>query len=113
PVSASAISSTVTRKRTWRTMPRVAGLSVMMLVLPIPCRPSARMVARLRAMWLMVLLVWVTFSLAATGDLPRHGHRRRLPGDAADQLDAAAGAELLRWVQGGQGPDRRHGHRQR
>ena len=37
-----------------------------MLVLPIPCRPSARTVARLRAMWLIVLLIWVTLSLAAT-----------------------------------------------
>ena len=46
----SAISSTVTRNRTWRTMPRVAGLSVITLVLPIPCRPRARTVARLRAM---------------------------------------------------------------
>ena len=40
----------------------------MTLVLPMPCRPSARTVARLRAMWLIVLLTWVTFSLA--------GHQR-------------------------------------
>jgi hypothetical protein len=46
----SAISSTVTRKRTCRTMPRVAGLSAMTLVVPMPCRPRALMVARLRAM---------------------------------------------------------------
>src|SRR5262249_9824253 len=39
-VPPSATSSTVTRNRTWRTMPRVAGLSATMLVLPIPCRPS-------------------------------------------------------------------------
>jgi hypothetical protein len=46
----SATSSTVTRKRTWRTMPRVAGLSATTLVLPIPCRPRALTVARFRAM---------------------------------------------------------------
>jgi len=50
PVSVSAISSTVTRNRTARTIPRVAGLSVTTLVLPMPCSPSARTVARFRAM---------------------------------------------------------------
>src|SRR4029078_10623600 len=76
PASVSVISSTLTRKRTCRTMPRVAGLSVMMLVLPIPWRPRARTVARLRAMWLIVLLTWVTLSLAATRHLPRERARR-------------------------------------
>ena len=52
-------------------MPRVAGLSATMLVLPMPCRPRARTVARLRAMWLIVLLVWVTRSLPAIGGLHR------------------------------------------
>ena len=78
----SASSSTVTRNRTWRTMPRVAGLSVTTLVLPMPCRPSARIVARLRAMWLIVLFDLGDASLAAIGHLRRG--RRRLAGDPAD-----------------------------
>jgi hypothetical protein len=52
---AEGISSTVTRKRTWRTIPRVASLSTTSTVLPMPCRPSALIVARFRAMWLIVL----------------------------------------------------------
>src|SRR5947207_15709516 len=86
-------------------MPRVAGLSVTTLVLPMPWRPSARTVARLRAMWLIVLLTWVTLSLAATRHLPDE-HRRRLAGDPADQLDSAPGAQLLGRVQAAQCLDR-------
>src|SRR5207245_1566119 len=75
----SAISSTETRKRTCRTMPRVAGLSGISTVCPIRLSPMARTVARLRAMWLIVLFVWVTRSLPAIGSL--HRGRRRLSGD--------------------------------
>src|SRR5512143_814763 len=90
-------------------MPRVAGLSVTTLVLPIPCRPSARTVARFRAMWLIVLLTWVTLSLAATGHL-HDGNGGRLAGDPAGQLDAAAGTELVGRVEAPEGLDRGAGH---
>ena len=39
-------------------MPRVAGLSGTTTVSPMRRSPSARTVARLRAMWLIVLLTW-------------------------------------------------------
>src|SRR6478609_10717623 len=66
------------------------------------------MVARLRAMWLMVLFTWVTLSLSATGHLRDRG-RRRLTGDAADELHPTAGAQLLGRVQAPQRLDRRAG----
>ena len=47
---ASGTSSTLTRKRTCRTIPRVAGLSGISTVWPMRSRPSARIVPRLRAM---------------------------------------------------------------
>src|ERR1700741_10877 len=87
-------------------MPRVAALSATTLVLPIPCRPRALIVARLRAMWLIVLFVWVTLSLAAIGGLLAD----RLARDPDRQLDATSGAQLLGRVQGAQGLDRRPGH---
>src|SRR4029079_4685352 len=88
-VSGPAISSTDTRNRTWRTMPRVAGLSGTSTVCPMRFSPRARTVARLRAMWLIVLFVWVTRSLPGIGgDLHR---RRRLAPDPAREADAAAG----------------------
>ena len=83
------------------------ALSATTLVLPMPCRPRALTVARLRAMWLIVLLVWVTFSLPAIGHLRGRG---RLAGDAAGQLDPAASAQLLGRVQAAQRLDRRAGH---
>jgi hypothetical protein len=52
----------------------------------MPCRPRARIVARLRAMWLIVLLVWVTRSLPAIGHLLRRG---RLAGHDEAELHAA------------------------
>src|SRR5205823_2550850 len=57
-VLVSGSSSTVTRNRTCRTMPRVASLSGISTVEPMPCRPRARTVARFRPMWLIVLLTW-------------------------------------------------------
>src|SRR6266576_5743281 len=56
----------------------------------------------------MVLLTWVTLSLAATGHLRRHGGR--LAGDATDELDAAPGAQLLGRMQAAQCLDRRPRH---
>ena len=47
---ASGSSSTSTRKRTWRTMPRVAGLSTTSTTSPIRWRPRALTVARFRWM---------------------------------------------------------------
>src|SRR5690349_2017628 len=88
-------------------MPRVASLSGTMLVEPIPCKPSALIVARLRAMWLIVDLVWVTRSLPGIGGLQG---RCRLAGDAADELHATPGGELLCGVQAPERLDRRAGH---
>src|SRR6476659_741987 len=88
-------------------MPRVAGLSATVLVLPIPCRPRALTVARLRTMWLIVLLVWVILSLAAIGGLQGGS---RLPGDAAHQLDPTTRPELLGGVERAQRLDGRPGH---
>src|SRR6185312_4068743 len=88
-------------------MPRVASLSGTMLVEPIPWRPSALIVARLRAMWLIVDLVWVTRSLPGICRLQR---RCRLARDAADELDAAPRRELLGRVQTAKGLDRRASH---
>src|SRR6188508_2575997 len=105
--ASSATSSTDTRKRTWRTMPRVASLSGTMLVEPIPCKPSALIVARLRAMWLIVDLVWVTRSLPAIDRL--HG-RCRLARDAADELHTTPGRELLGRMKATKRLDRRAGH---
>src|SRR6185503_8515700 len=104
----SPTSSTETRKRTWRTMPRVAGLSATSTVCPIRFSPRARIVARLRAMWLIVLLIWVTRSLSAIAGL--HRHRGRLAGDPAHELDPAARAQLLGRVQAAQRLDRAAGH---
>src|SRR5258706_3311066 len=59
-------------------------------------------------MWLIVLFVWVTRSLAAIDRL--HRHRCGLPGDPAAQLDPAAPAELLGGVQAAQRLDRGPGH---
>src|SRR4029079_11343720 len=104
----SATSSTVTRKRNWRTMPRVAGLSGISTVCPIRFSPRARTVARLRAMWLIVLFVWVTRSLPGIG-----GHLRGRggrPRDPADEPDATTGAELLGRVQAPERLDRGPGH---
>src|SRR6185295_16013903 len=101
-------SSTLTRNRTWRTMPRVAGLSATSTVCPIRFSPRARIVARLRAMWLIVLLIWVTRSLSAIAGL--HRHRGRLAGDVADETDAAARAQLLGRVQAAERLDRGPGH---
>src|SRR6185503_6940667 len=69
------VSSTETRKRTWRTMPRVASLSTTSTDDPMPCSPSALSVARLRAMWLIELLIWVTRSLSAMIRPPRPAGR--------------------------------------
>ena len=55
-------------------MPRIASLSGTSLVLPMPCRPRALMVARLRAMWLIVDLVWVMRNLPPID--PLHDGRR-------------------------------------
>src|SRR5690242_6956886 len=88
-------------------MPRVASLSGTMLVEPIPCKPSALIVARLRAMWLIVDLVWVTRSLPGIGGLQG---RCRLAGDVADELDATPRRELLCGVQAAERLDRRAGH---
>src|SRR4029453_12053001 len=106
PVAASETSSTVTRKRTWRTMPRTASLSGTTTELPMPLSPSARTVARLRAMWLIVLFFWVTRSLPAIGRL-RSGHR--LTRDVARDLHPAPGRDLLGRVQAAQRLDRRLG----
>src|SRR4051812_44213444 len=77
-------------------MPRTDSLSGRTDELPIPCRPSARTVARFRAMWLIVLLVWVTRSLPGIGSLPARADRRRgLARDDETELDAALAAELL------------------
>src|SRR4029079_3063220 len=103
----STTSSTVTRKRTWRTMPRVAGLSGISTVCPIRFSPSARTVARLLAMWLIVLFVWVTRSLPG---IRRLQDRCRLAGDPAHQLDPAARAQLLGRVQAAERLDRAAGH---
>src|SRR5574340_39025 len=84
-------------------MPRVAGLSATSTVSPIRFSPRARTVARLRATWLIVLLTWVTRSLAAIGPL------RGLAGDHAPEDHAAPGAELLGRVQVAQGLERRPG----
>src|SRR5262245_20385144 len=86
-------------------MPRVAALSATTLVLPIPRRPSARTVARLRAMWLIVLLTWVTLSLPATGHLRRDRGRRGLAGDATRQANATTSAQLVGRVQALEGLD--------
>src|SRR6476620_3366380 len=88
-------------------MPRVAGLSVTSTVCPIRFSPSARTVARFRAMWLIVLFVWVTRSLPGIRCLQ---DRRRLAGDPAHQLDAAARAQLLGRVQAAERLDRAAGH---
>src|SRR5687768_10509745 len=88
-------------------MPRVASLSGTTDVLPMPCRPSALIVARLRAMWLIVDLVWVTRSLAAIRGLRR---RCRLAGDVADELDTAPRRQLLSRVQAAQRLDGGPGH---
>src|SRR4029079_19104094 len=56
-VLAPSTSSTETRKRPWRTMPRVEGLSATSTVCPIRFRPRARTVARLRERWLILLFV--------------------------------------------------------
>src|SRR5262245_37578120 len=100
-------------------MPRVASLSGISTVSPIRCSPRARIVARLRAMWLIVLLTWVTRSLAATVALPApvlgrrrdaHGRRRdlaRLTRDERAELHAAASAQLFGRVQAAQRLDRR------
>src|SRR6476620_680506 len=79
------------------------------------CRsPSARTVALLRSMWLMVDLPWVMRSfvasaaaalpLAATGGLP--GMLHDLARDERADGDAAAGAQLLGRVQRAQRLDR-------
>src|SRR6478752_2310538 len=101
--SPSAISSTVTRNRTWRTIPRVAGLSATTRLLPMPWSPRALMVARFRAMWLIVLLVWVTRSLPGIGHLL---DRSRLPRDPDRQLHATARAKLLGRMEASKGLDR-------
>src|SRR5262249_52073416 len=92
PSVAAPDSSTVTRKRTWRTMPRVASFAGTSTLEPMPCRPSARSVARLRAMWLIELLTWVTRSVAAPGSAGI-GCLRRLAGEGERAGHAAAGAE--------------------
>src|SRR6476620_4685772 len=89
-------------------MPRVAGLSATSTVCPIRFSPRARIVARLRAMWLIVLFVWVTRSLAGIGCHLRGGCR--LARDPADEADATAGAELLGRVQAPERLDRGPGH---
>ena len=60
-----------TRKRTWRTIPRVAGLSGDFDRAADPVQAERPDVARFRAMWLIVLLIWVTLQLS--------GHRRPPP----------------------------------
>src|SRR4051794_1563969 len=92
-------------------MPRTASLSGRTDELPMPCRPSARIVARFRAMWLIVLFVWVTRSLAAIGHLPSGADRRgRLAGDDEAQADAALAAELLDGPQALERVERGAGH---
>ena len=102
----SASSSKVTRNRTWRTMPRTAGLSGRIEELPMPWRPRARIVARFRAMWLIVLLVWVTRSLAAIGHLLRGS---RLAGHDEAELHAALAGQLLDGPEAGERVERRPG----
>ena len=91
-------SSTSTRKRTWRTIPRVASLSGTSTVSPMRFSPSARIVPRLRAMWLMVLFVWVTRSLPAIANL--HGG---LTGHEGSDPDAPARAQLFGRMQAPEG----------
>src|SRR5512137_1158522 len=83
-------------------MPRVASLSGTTEVAPIRPRPSALIVARFRAMWLMVLLVWVTRSLAGIGHLPRSGLARHREAHG----DATLGSDLLRRLEVAEGLDR-------
>src|SRR5262245_8564613 len=93
--AAAPDSSTVTRKRTWRTMPRVASFAGTSTHEPMPCRPSARSVARLRAMWLIELLTWVTRNVASVA-LADIGGLRRLAGDVEPHRHTASGAQLGR-----------------
>src|SRR5665811_400583 len=99
-VSSAAVSgssSTSTRKRTARTMPRVASLSGTTTVSPIRFSPSALIVPRFRAMWLIVLLTWVTRSLPAItnprGRLAGHG---RSHGDTAHCADLFSRAKATK-----------------
>src|SRR4051794_4426655 len=92
-------------------MPRTASLSGRTDELPIPWRPSARIVARLRAMWLIVLLVWVTRSLPGIGHLPARADRGRgLARDDEAELHATLPAELLDGAQAGEGVEGGAGH---
>src|SRR5438876_7348756 len=90
-------------------MPRVAGLSGISTVCPIRFSPRARTVARLRAMWLIVLLTWVTRRLSAIAGLRREDCRR-LARDPAREPNAAPGAELLGRMQAPERLDRGSGH---
>ena len=107
----SGSSSTVTRKRTWRTMPRTAGLSGRIDELPIPCRPERadrRPVAG-----------DVADRAPGLGDAQPTGHRPppgrdegrgRLAGDDEAQLDAALARQLLDGAQPAEGVERGAGH---
>src|SRR5262249_51035701 len=105
----AAGSSTVTRKRTWRTMPRVASLAGSSTLEPMPCSPRARSVARLRAMGLMELLTCVTRKVAAAA-LADIGPLRGLTGDPRPDGHAAARAELGRRSEAAQALERGAGH---
>src|SRR5439155_14561213 len=83
------VSSTVTRKRTWRTMPRVASLAGTSTLEPMPCSPSARSVARFRAMWLIELLTWVTRRVPVAVLPGIDGLRGGLAGDVQSNRDPA------------------------
>src|SRR4030095_13518733 len=108
---ASGTSSTLTRKRTCRTIPRVAGLSGISTVWPMRSRPSARIVPRLRAMWLIVLLVWVTRSLPGIGHLRGRVRGGTLAADSAGEADAPGPAQPVPRAQAPPGPRRAHGPR--
>src|SRR5665811_967834 len=99
-IPASGNSSTSTRNRTCRTIPLVASLSGTSTVSPMPCRPRALIVPRLRAMWLIVLLVWVTRSLPGIAHL-----RGRLTRDPGVDPHASPSAQFLGRVQAPQGLD--------
>src|SRR5262245_32694173 len=86
-------------------MPRVASLSTTSTVEPTPRSPRARIVARFRAMWLIVLLTWVTRRLAGIGGL-----RGRLAGGVQADRHAAPLAERLGGAQAHERLDGRPGH---